>query len=129
MTFSKWVFRIAGVWGLLVVPPLYFLFDMIGERNPPPITHPEFYYGFLGVTLAWQLAFLVISSDPARFRPLMLPSVVEKFGFVAALAVLCAQSRVTPSQLSLPAVDLLLGTLFVISFFKTSSRRVESASR
>jgi hypothetical protein len=129
MTFSKWVFRIAGVWGLLVVPPLYFLFDMIGERNPPPITHPEFYYGFLGVTLAWQLAFLVISSDPARFRPLMLPAVVEKFGFVAALAVLCAQGRVTPSQLSLPAVDLLLGTLFVISFFKTSSRRVESAPR
>jgi hypothetical protein len=42
----------AGVWGLVVVSPLYFLFDEIGRQNPPAITHPEFFYGFVAVTLA-----------------------------------------------------------------------------
>ena len=127
MVFSKWSFRIAGIWGLLVVPPLYFLYDIIGQQNPPALTHPEIYYGFVGVTLAWQLAFLVISSDPARYRPLMLPAMVEKFGFVIAVAILCARGRVAPSQLPMAAVDLLLVTLFVVSFIKTSPRRLGSA--
>jgi hypothetical protein len=85
------VFAIAGICGLLVVPPLYFLFDMIGRQTPPPITHTEFYYGFAAVTLAWQLAFLVIASDPARFRLLMFPAIVEKLRYAASLLVLYAQ--------------------------------------
>ena len=123
MTFSKWVFRIAGVWGLLVVPPFYFMEEAVGRMAPPPITHPEFYFGFLGITLAWQLAFLVIGTDPVRYRALILPSIVEKFGYVVALAVLYSQGRVSPSALPLGTVDLLLGTLFVLSFLKTAPAR------
>lgn len=84
MTFSKWVFTGAGVWGVLVVPPLYFLYETVGRMSPPAVTHPEFYYGFIGVTLAWQLAFFVIASDPVRFRLLMLPAICEKTSGAAA---------------------------------------------
>ena len=66
MTFAKRVFMAAGIWGLLVVPPLFFLYDTVGRQNPPAITHPEYYYGFAAITTAWQLAFLVIASDPIR---------------------------------------------------------------
>ena len=121
-SFSKWVFAGAGLWGLLVVPPLYFLFDMIGRQNPPPITHPEFYYGFTIVTLAWQCAFLVIASDPPRFRPLMLPSILEKLGYVATLLILRGQGRIAGSQLAFGGADLLLGLLFTIAYFHSSSR-------
>jgi len=76
---------------------------------------------FAGVTLAWQLAFLVIASDPARFRPLMLPSIAEKLGWVAALVVLYAQGRVASSLLPLGTVDLLFGVLFMVAFFRTST--------
>ena len=106
MTFSRRVFAGAGIWGLLIVLPLYFLFDRIGQQYPPPITHPEFFYGFVGVTVAWQLAFLAIASDPSRLRPLMLPSVVEKLGYVITLVVLYAQSRLTLSQLAIGVPDL-----------------------
>src|SRR5947207_3110769 len=109
MKFSKRVFATAGIWGLLVVPPLYFLFDIVGRQTPPAITHPEYYYGFVDVTLAWQFAFLVIASDPARFRPLMLPSVVEKLAWVTTLVVLYAQGRLASSVLPLGAVDLVFG--------------------
>jgi len=47
MTFARRVFTIAGIYGLLVVTPLYLLEDRIGRDQPPPITHPEFFYGFL----------------------------------------------------------------------------------
>jgi hypothetical protein len=75
--FAKVVFWIAAIWGLLIIPPRYLLFDSIGRNNPPPINHPDFFYGFVGVTLAWQIAFAFIATDPVRFRPLMIPCIFE----------------------------------------------------
>jgi hypothetical protein len=73
MRFAKTVFWIAGIWGVLVIAPLYFMFDVISRNDPPPITHPGFFYGFAGAALAWQIAFFFIAKDPMRHRPLMLP--------------------------------------------------------
>ena len=70
MIFARRVFLIAGIYGLLVLLPLYFMEARIGRDQPPAITHPEYFYGFLGVAVSWQVAFLVISRDPVRFRPL-----------------------------------------------------------
>ncbi len=122
MKFAKIVFRIAGIWGLLVITPLYFMFDLIGQKDPPPITHPGFFYGFVGVALAWQIAFLFIATDPARYRLLMIPSVFEKFSYAAAVIVLVAQSRMHGSDLLFAGTDLLLGVLFVAAYFKTPVR-------
>jgi hypothetical protein len=122
MKFAKLVFWVAGIWGLLVLTPLYFMFDLIGRTDPPPITHPGFFYGFVGVGLAWQVAFIVIATDPVRYRPLMIPSVLEKVSFGAAIIVLVLQGRTHSSDLILVGIDLLLGLLFVIAYFKTPSR-------
>ena len=54
MKLAKIVFWSAGIWGILVLTPLYFIFDLIGRQDPPPITHPGFYYGFVGTALAWR---------------------------------------------------------------------------
>ena len=118
LKFAKVVFWVAGVWGLIVLTPLYFLYDSIGRLTPPDVTHPEFYYGFVSVAMVWQLAFFVIGSDPARFRPMMIPAILEKFGYVLTLVVLYLRNRISGSQ-ALPAVpDGLLGILFAIAFFK-----------
>jgi hypothetical protein len=119
MKFAKIVFRIAGIWGMLVLTPLYFLFDRFGRQDPPPITHPGFYYGFVGVALAWQIAFLIVATDPVRFRPLMIACMLEKFSYAATLMVLYLRGRLHPSDLTFGAADLLLGILFVIAFVKT----------
>lgn len=125
MRFARIVFTIAGVWGLLVVTPLYFLFDEVGRQYPPPITHPDFYYGFLGVTLAWQVAFLTIATNPARFRPIMLAAILEKFFYLAALGTLYLGGRLQFGQMAVGAPDLILGTLFVASFVKTSGGPID----
>ena len=41
MRFAKIVFTIAGVCGLLVVTPLYFLVDVTGRQYPPPADYPS----------------------------------------------------------------------------------------
>ena len=116
MTFARWLFWISGAWGLLVLVPHYFLEQSFGENNPPAITHPEFYYGFIGIGIGWQIAFLMIGSDPLRFRPMMLPSAVEKLSFAAATVALYAAGRIPVMILGAGLVDLLLGLLFLIAW-------------
>ena len=119
MKFAKIVFWIAGIWGFLVITPLYFMFDLIGQKDPPPITHPAFFYGFVGLALAWQLAFCFIATDPVRYRSLMIPSILEKATYAVAVVVLVSLGLTRPSDLVFAGTDSLLGILFVIAYFKT----------
>lgn len=119
MRFARIVFTVAGIWGLLVIVPLYFLEDLIGRQSPPAITHPEYFYGFAGVVLAWQLAFLVIARDPVRNRLLILPAIVEKVSFVLAGLLLFVRHRISASQALPAAPDLVLAILFVAAFLRT----------
>ena len=126
MRFARIVFRVAGIWGFLVLTPLYFIFDRIGKQDPPPITHPGFYYGFVGVALVWQVAFLIVSSDPVRFRPLMIACVLEKFTYGATLTVLYLQQRLHASDLTFAVIDSLLGVLFLAAYVKTGNQQITS---
>jgi len=118
MRFARWVFLIAGIYGLVVVTPQYFMEGMIA-RTTGPITHPEYFYGFVGVVVAFQLVFLIVSRDPIRYRPVMLACVVEKLTFgVAAWALYFAQ-RVRSDILLFATIDLVLAVLFMMAWSKT----------
>ncbi len=119
MRFAKVVFWIAAIWGVLIITPLYFMFDVIGRNDPPPITHPGFFYGFASAALAWQIAFFFIAKDPLRHRPLMIPTMFEKFSYGTAVVMLVLQGRMHSSDLVFGAVDLLLGLLFLVAYLKT----------
>ena len=121
MKFAKVVFWISGIWGVLILTPLYFMFNVIGRQDPPVITHPGFYYGFVAVGLPWQAVFLLIAQDPVRFRLMMIPSMIEKFGYGASLLVLYLQRRLHASDLVFGGVDMVLGALFLLAFFRTSA--------
>ena len=123
--FARVVFTIAGVWGVLIMIPLYFTFDAVGRAYPPPITHPDLYYGFIGVTLAWQIAFLMIGTNPVRYRTIMLSGILEKFLYVGTVFTLALQGQLQPGQAAaiiLP--DGALGLLFVAAFLKTPAFNV-----
>ena len=119
MKLARWVFTIAGVYGILVIAPLYLAAGPIAQYDPPAITHPEFFYGFVGITLAWQIVFLSIARNPVRYRPLMLISVLEKLAYGVPAIVLFAQQRVKAMTLTFGCLDLLLGALFVLAFLST----------
>jgi hypothetical protein len=122
MKFAKAVFLIAGIWGVLVIPPLFFLKDVVGRQSPPPITHPDFYYGFVVVTLAWQVSFFVIASNPGRFRSLMIPPALAKFGYAITVFLLHLQGQVDRSLVLFALVDFALGVLFVAAFIASQAR-------
>jgi hypothetical protein len=119
MRFAKIVFTAAGIWGIVILTPLYFLFDITGRQYPPPTSYPHFFYGFLSVTMAWQIAFLVIGSSPVRFRPLMIPSIFEKIGYVVTLAVLHGQGQISATDALAGVPDMLLAVLFIAAFAQT----------
>jgi hypothetical protein len=119
MRFAKWVFLLAGVSGILMVVPPYFLERQTSKDYPPAITHPEYYYGFFGVTLAWQFMFLVIAKDPVRYRMAMLPAMLEKAGFAVAIPILYSLDRVAGLWLGFASMDAAWLVLFVIAYMLT----------
>lgn len=128
MRFAQIVFAVAGIWGIAVLTPFYWLVDVTGRVYDPPTAYPHFFYGFFAVALAWQIAFLMIASNPLRFRALMIPAMLEKFGYVATLAVLYGQERIAEVD-AVPALpDGLLGLLFIVAFVKTRGAAVISDS-
>ena len=72
MKLARYVFIIAGIWGIAVLMPFYWLVDVTGRRYRAPTEYPHFFYGFFAVALAWQITFLVIGYRPDRYRSLML---------------------------------------------------------
>lgn len=124
MRFARVVFIVAGIWGLAVLSPLYALVDVSGRRYAAPAQYPQFFYGFVGVALAWQIAFLLIGSNPSRFRPLMIPAVIEKLGFVATTLVLFGRARIPWQDAQAAVPDFVLSVLFVAAFVATRRTRV-----
>jgi hypothetical protein len=121
MRMAKIVFTIAGILGLLELAPLYFMFNLIGIKDPPAITHPAFFYGFVGAGIAWQIGFLMIGRDPVRLRPMMLAGVIEKWTYAVAVLALYSQARLRASDVAFGIQDLTLGILFLVAFLKTAA--------
>jgi hypothetical protein len=123
MRFARFTFIGAGVWGIVVLTPLYWLVDVTGRPYSPPAAYPHFFYGFLSVAMAWQIAFLMIGSNPARFRPLMIAGILEKLGHVGGVAVLYWNARIADIDAQAAVPDLLLAILFMVAFARTPALR------
>jgi hypothetical protein len=121
MKFARFVFIASGVWGIAALAPFYWLVDITGRRYAAPMDYPQFFWGFFSVALAWQFAFLLIGSNPVRFRPLMVPAIVEKFGFIVTLTLLLGRGRIPSADAVAAIPDTVVGLLFVAAFAATSS--------
>ena len=119
MRLAKIIFIGAGIWGIAVLTPLYWLVDISGRHYAPPNDYPQFFYGFIGVAIAWQIAFLVIGSNPARFRMLMIPAMIEKFGYISTLILMYGRSQISSIDVQPAVPDGLIGLLFIVAFWAT----------
>jgi hypothetical protein len=129
ITFARRLFLAAGIYGLAVLTPLFFLEDVIGEYDPPAITHAEFYYGFVCTAFAWQIVYLMMSRDPLRFRPMLIPAIIGKTGFALSVFVLVARGRLAGQNAILPAIDLLLAALFAWAYRALGSLTQETEQK
>jgi hypothetical protein len=122
MRFAKWVFTIGGIWGVLIIGPLFFLEGVLA-RMSGPFTHPDAYYGFVASTFAWQLVYLVIGRNPAPYRPMMLLGALGKVLYAGSCWALFATGRIPLIVPAVAAPDLLLAALFVVAWFKTAPQK------
>ncbi len=117
--FAARVFLVAGIYGILVLLPQYLLETGLIPSPPGPITRPEHFYGFVGLALVWQFAFLLISRDVQRYRPLMPICVLETLAFGIPVLLLFATGRVGADVLAFGCIDLILGALFIMAYRAT----------
>jgi hypothetical protein len=117
--FAKVVYWAAGIYGVIILTPLYFIIDQIAIKDPPPVPHPLFYYGFAGTALAWQAAFMIIATCPARYRQLMIATWLEKLAYAVPALILYSQHRITVGDCALACIDLLWLALFIAAYLKT----------
>ncbi|HTH81564.1 MAG TPA: hypothetical protein VL490_01440 [Mucilaginibacter sp.] len=113
----QYIFLISGVYGILMLLPQFFR-----ENIFAPLTHPEFFYGFLIVTMGFQAIFLLIASNPARYRQAMLVCLIPKAGFVSTCYLLFIQNRLAKDMFITSFGDMLMLLLFCYSYIITSAK-------
>ena len=118
MRFAKWVFTLAGIYGLLTVPPDYFLEGVMARRYGP-MGQPLWFYGFLGLVVVFQLIYLAIGRDPVRYRAFMPLALLAKVGFAATALVLWRLGRTPLEQVAITAPDMIWSVFFVIAWLRT----------
>jgi hypothetical protein len=120
MKLARWIFLVAGIYGVVVLTPGFFLERV--AMAPAALAHPEFYYGFYGSALVWQFLFLAISRNPLRYQPLMLIGALEKLAFFATCLALYFTGRLEAGGVLLGALlDGVWMLLFLLAWW-TSSR-------
>jgi hypothetical protein len=120
---AKWpriIFKGAGYYGIIVM--LVLLLAPAQVLGEPTVVHPEYYFGFVTVGMAWQIAFLVVGSDPVRFRPMMLVCVCEKFFYISLLFYFILTHRAPTRMVPAVVLDGSLGCLFIYAWRVTPSR-------
>ncbi len=121
MKFAKYLFLLAGISGIVLLFPLYFIET---GTEATAISHPAFYYGFIGVALAFQVLFIIISFDLYKYRMAIIPCIIEKFSFAVPVIILYFQNSVPNTILGAGIMDLVLGILFAIVFLAKPQRRI-----
>jgi hypothetical protein len=118
---AKWLFIIAGIFGLIVTIPLLFAEKTIEQMMPPAVNHPEFFYGFVVLNICWQILYLFLATDPVRYRPMMIPAFLAKGSGTVALTWLYLLGRVSSQWIAIGAVDGIFAVLFLVAFWATRS--------
>jgi hypothetical protein len=115
---ARWIFLLAAIYGIPVLGVWFFHTPaMVGRASSQ---QPEIYYGFAGLGVAWQIVFLLIASDPLRYRPLMLISAsCEKFFFAGMLVVLLIRHIAQRHWIPPAVIDGSLGIAFLYAYFIT----------
>lgn len=107
----RWWFRGAAVYGVAVLTPLYF--------RGVPAASPEFYYGFIGTALAFQLVYWTIGGDPVRHRPLMPLAVLAKLAFFIPCLLLFLGDRLAVPTMAAAALDAVLAIGYALAWRAT----------
>ncbi|MDF1834196.1 MAG: hypothetical protein P1U62_04850 [Alteraurantiacibacter sp. bin_em_oilr2.035] len=105
--FAQRVFLIAGAYGFVAVPIIYF--------TDAPDPHRLMYFAFAGIALVFQGVFIVISRNPGRYAPLMPLCIFEKLSFGVPAVAFWSRGQAEMNLGLGGIVDLVFAALFFIA--------------
>jgi hypothetical protein len=118
MRVARWVFLTAGIVGLLMAVALLYAVSVDGHGVLPDVPSAGlFFYGFVIQHVCWQVLYIVLARDPARYRLMMIPAFFAE-----------ASTPLYPAWLylygftfwvALVVIDLVLAALFGVAFWLT----------
>jgi hypothetical protein len=122
MKLARWIFLIAGVFGLLLMIPIAVDVKVIGQIVPPG---GSFFYGSIMLNMCWQILYIFLSRDPVRYRPMMIPSFLAEASAPFASTWLYLYGY----RLWIPTVvaDGAFAILFLVAFWSAGRERNNSA--
>ena len=121
MRFATWSFALAGLYGLAATISLYF--------QAPLEPASQWLFAFAGAAAATQLLYLLIASDPARYRAAIPIGIVSKLSFALPLALLYARGALPAASFAFALIDVALALLFAINFVVLGGDRGRAARR
>jgi len=120
--FARVTFGVAAAYGILALIPGFFTERLAGQGEL--LANPEFYYGFYGSALVWQLLFILVARDPVGCRWLMPIAVLEKAAFFIPCLWLYAIGRLpVPGIFIGGMIDGVLMLLFAVAWRRTPASR------
>ena len=114
MRFATWSFALAGVYGLVATVSLYF--------RAPLTPDTQWLYAFAGAAAATQLAYLLIATDPVRYRLVIPVGIASKLSFAVPMTVLYARGDIVMASFLFALIDYALAVLFAVNFVRLPNR-------
>ncbi|THD35996.1 MAG: hypothetical protein E7773_08610 [Sphingomonas sp.] len=117
---TSWLFRGAAIYGAILLLPVYFL---EGRVAAPAVrlSAPEYFYGFVGAALSFQILYWIVGGAPRKYHALMLLGVVAKLSFWIPTAILWGMGRTATSTFALVCGDLVLAIAFFVAWMSLRS--------
>jgi hypothetical protein len=120
--FARIVFVVAGVLGLLLLLPLAYSAVVDGQGILPGLGGAGmFFLGFVAQYMCWQILYLVLATNPVRYRPMMIPAF-----FAQAMGALYPQWLYLygfEPWVPVAAVEIALAILFLVAYWTTGQPR------
>lgn len=114
MAFARWSFALAGLYGLVATISLYF--------RAPLGVESLWLYDFAGAAAATQWLYVLIATDPPRYRLAIPVGIVSKLSFAIPVALLYARNAVSGSTFVFGLIDIALAALFAANFVRLGRR-------
>ncbi|TPG15489.1 hypothetical protein [Sphingomonas oligophenolica] len=114
MRMATWSFALAGVYGLAATLSLYF--------RAPLTIETQWLYAFAGAAAVTQLAYLLIATDPVRYRLVIPIGIASKLSFAVPMTILYAHGAITMGSFAFAQIDYALAALFAVNFVRLPNR-------
>jgi hypothetical protein len=127
MRLSRWVFAIAGTFGVILILPFAYTTVVSGELSLPDGSGAGlFLIGSFLQHIVWQIVYFIIATDPHRFRPMMVPAIFSMG--ISGFSSIWIYAYGIRMGVPVGVVSVLMALTFIVAYWQSGLRAQLSAA-